>query len=217
MTKSTVRGIDYLKLVLLSVGGICLELLLALVEPHIYGQPLSFENQTIMFHWAITYVLWLGAIVGIVRYATLRYGFRLNEGTTQPVFWQYAVVVALLLLSLGTSYMSWGGFKLQREFVALGLPKFIMQYLYYFIETMFITLIIVFGQKAFEVWFKNASIPYGGILCALTWGLVHIVTKSSIAVGLLGVVGGFGFGAVYLLLNRNILKTFPVIFLMFIL
>lgn len=28
-------------------------------------------------------------------------------------------------------------------------------------------LIIVFGQKAFEKWFHNEKIPYGGIVAAL--------------------------------------------------
>lgn len=79
------------------------------------------------------------------------------------------------------------------------------------------TLILVFGQKAFELWFKKKDIPYGGIILALTWGLAHIFTKGSIAVGLLSALGGFIFGIVYLLVNRDIKKTIPILFLMFIL
>lgn len=76
-------------------------------------------------------------------------------------------------------------------------------------------LIIVFGQKACEKWFKNERIPYGGIVVALTWGLAHIFTKGEILVGLMAALGGFIFGIVYLLVNRDIKKTFLLLFIMF--
>lgn len=88
--------------------------------------------------------------------------------------------------------------------------------MYYFFETVLFTLIIVFTQKAFEVWFKTANFPYGGIAVALTWGLAHVVTKGSLLTGLLSALAGFLFGTVYLLTNRNIRKTIPILFIIFI-
>lgn len=88
--------------------------------------------------------------------------------------------------------------------------------IYYAFETALFTLILVFGHKAFELWLGKTNFPYGGVVLALTWGLVHILTKGSILIGLLGALGGFMYGAVYLLANRDIRKVLPILFLMFI-
>jgi hypothetical protein len=77
-------------------------------------------------------------------------------------------------------------------------------------------LIIVFGQKAFEIWFKKENFPYGAVLVALTWGLGHAVTKGDLLMGLYGVFSGFMFGAVYLLVNRNIKIAYLILLIMFI-
>lgn len=122
-----------------------------------------------------------------------------------------------IIISTIISYISWNGFKPTKEFINLGLIKFIFQYLYYFIETCMFTGIIIFGQLSCEKWFKNSNIPYGGILCALTWGLAHIATKGNIVTGIVSIFLGFMFGATYLILKRNALKTVLVLFLMFIL
>lgn len=216
-TKENISGFDYLKLALLAFAGLGLEIILVLIEPIIYSQPVDFKNWTVISHWVLTYIIWGLSIFFIIKYSIEKYDFKLKDSDVSPKMWQYIVVTMLITLSLIISYMSWGGFKVMIEFSKLGILKFSMQYFYYLIETMLFTLIIVFGQKAFEKWFKHEKIPYGGIICALTWGLGHIFTKSSLEVGILCAVVGFGFGSVYLLLNRDIIKTFPVIFLMFIL
>ena len=60
-------------------------------------------------------------------------------------------------------------------------------------------------------------IPYGGIICALTWGVIHIATKGNIVIGMVSMFLGFMFGSAYLLLKRDAIKTVIVLFLMFIL
>ena len=80
-----------------------------------------------------------------------------------------------------------------------------------------VLLIIVFGQYAFEKWFKNDKIPYGGILVALTWGLGHWFTKGSLGTGIYTAIGGFVFGSVYLLTRRNIKLSYLFLCIMFIL
>lgn len=122
-----------------------------------------------------------------------------------------------MIFSLVNSYIGWNGFKVVIEYQFHGLLKFIFQYIYYAIETILFMLIIIFVQKAFEVLCKNKNIPYGGIACAMTWGLAHIFTKGSISVGLFSALSGFMFGVVYLLLGRDIKKTYPVLFIMFML
>jgi len=68
---------------------------------------------------------------------------------------------------------------------------------------MLVLLIIIFGQTAFEKWFNNNKIPFGGILVALTWGLGHWLSKGSLITGLYTAVGGFVFGSAYLLTRRE--------------
>lgn len=213
--KQDIKGVDYLNLALLAFLGLGLELVLVFLEPFVYGQAVELATWTIITHWIMTCIVWGGAIVLILNYATKRYDFRLKDSDSKMKLWQWVAVAALVALSVFMSYQSWDGFKVQKEFMKLGIIKFIFQYTYYFFETGLFTLIIVFGQKAFEKWLKNKNIPYGGIICGLTWGLAHIFTKSSIDVGILSAISGFGFGAVYLLLNRDLKKTFPIIFFMF--
>ena len=98
-----------------------------------------------------------------------------------------------------------------------GFVLFIFQYIYYLAEGFLISLVIAYGQKACEMWFHNDKIPYGGIILGLTWGLAHIISKGSILMGLLSVLGGFLFGSIYLLVNKDFKKTFPIITLLFIL
>ena len=62
------------------------------------------------------------------------------------------------------SYLDWYGLKVVREFKANGPLKFVFQYIYYGFEVAHVQLIIVFGHEAFEHWFSNRLIPYGGML-----------------------------------------------------
>ncbi len=103
------------------------------------------------------------------------------------------------------------------EWNARGPLLSVFQYIYYLAEGFLISLIIVFGQKACEKWFHNEKIPYGGIALGLTWGLVHIFTKGSMVIGILSAIGGFMFGTVYLLVNKDYRKALPIITALFIL
>ena len=126
------------------------------------------------------------------------------------------MIVVCIVGSLIISYMSWNGSKVIKEFYANGLIKFIFQYIYYFFETILIVFILIFGQKAFETWFHKENIPYGGIIVAITWGVAHFFTKD-ILTGLICIISGLAFGSVYLLVNRDIRKAFPILWIMFVL
>lgn len=208
-------GMDYLYLALYAFGGIGLELVIAFIEPFIYGHAADYNDWTIIAHWIITCLVWGCCAFFLLKSAKKNLQLETHSNKAMKS-WQWIMIIVFLALSLMLSFISWNGFKIQQEFMNLGILNFIFQYIYYFFESVLITLIVVFAQKAFEIWFKQENIPYGGILCGITWGLAHILTKSSIEIGLLSVILGFGFGAVYLLLNRDIRKTIPIIFLMFI-
>ena len=214
-----ITGFDFLSLGLSAFGALGLEALYAyLIEPVLYKGPMQdwTKAQTI-FHWIITCLTWGLAAFYLIRTAKRKYGFRLFDRTPPMKLWQWAATAGAVLFSLFMSYMSWGGFKLWMEFQKKGPLLFSFQYIYYAFETVLFMLIIVFGQKAFEIWTDNRMLPYGGILCGLTWGLVHALTKGSIWIGLEGLVLGFMLGAAYLLVNRDIRKTYVVLLLMFVL
>lgn len=214
-----VKGMDYIWLALTAFGGLGLEALYAyLLEPVVYGCEMQDWNTwQVILHWTITCVTW-----GIVAWHTVKSakkdcGFYLFQKNEPVKLWQWAAVVGCAAVCLSSTYIDWGGSKLLTEFGRLGALKFTFQYIYYLFEVAMFMLIIVYGQKAFEVWFQKPNIPYGGIAVALTWGLAHWFTKGSFAAGIYSAFGGFCFGVVYLLLNRNIKWTYGVLCIMFIL
>ena len=216
MKKAT--GLDFLVLALLAFGGIGLEVILALgIEPILYGAQLG-EWSTLqnILHWTITSALWGGVAYLLVRNAKKKYDFDIFKKGEKLKLWKWLLIAAFIVLSLMISYKDWNGFKVIKEFVFNGWLKFIFQYIYYIFETVLVTLILVFAQKAFEKWFHKENIPYGGIAIALTWGIGHFFTKD-IMTGIVCMISGFAFGSVYLLTNRDIRKTFPIVLAMFVL
>lgn len=213
-----ITGLDYLYLSLYAFAGIGLELILVgIIEP-LFG--LSLETYTTMqnlLHWVVICIIWLIVGIFLINLAKKKYGFDLLENKIKLKGLQYVGIVLCLIVSIASHYIDWGGFKPILEFQRLGVLKFIFQYIYYLFEVFLITLIVIFAQKAFEKWFKNETIPYGGIVLALTWGLMHIVSKASITVGLLSAFGGFLYGSAYLVVGKDYRKALPLMYLMFVL
>lgn len=210
-------GWKYLVLALCAFAGLGGEAILAFgLEPLLYGCTMAqWSTVQSISHWLLTCALWGGVMVWLVRRAN-KLGFdlfRKGEPMTVP---RWVLVGMCIVFSLAVSYLDWHGFKVIKEFRANGWLKFIFQYLYYFFETGLVTLIIVFGQKAFESWFGHENFPYGGILAALTWGLAHVLTKGSLMAGLVSALGGFLYGVSYLLVKRDIRLTYFVVLLMFV-
>lgn len=213
-----ITGLDYFRLALCAFLAICLELILAgVIEPIFNVSLSSYTTLQIIIHWIIICIVWLVAGIFLISLAKKKYEFNLWQHQNKLTSWQYLVIIMCLCISIVSHYLSWEGFKPFLEFQRLGLLKFIFQYIYYFFETFLMSLIIIFGQKACEKWFNNEVIPYGGIILALTWGIIHIVSKGSILIGLISVCGGFLFGAVYLIVGKDYRKTLLLMFLMFVL
>lgn len=214
-----VKGMDYIWLALTAFGGLGLEALYAfLLEPMIYGCGMQeWKTWQTILHWTITCITWGIIACYTIKSAKKDLGFYLFEKSEKIQLWQWGAVIACATVCLTTTYLDWEGSKLLIEFERLGALKFTFQYIYYLFEVILFMLIIVYGQKAFEVWFKKKNVPYGGIVVALTWGLAHWFTKGTLMAGLYAAFGGFCFGIVYLLLNRNIKWTYVVLCIMFIL
>ena len=215
--RKKITGGDYLSLGLYAFAGLGMEVLYAyLLEPVLYGAPMQdWSNMQIILHWILTCITWGIFAFILIRKSGKKYDFPLLEKRDPIKLWQLGVCALFILLAFIGDYIAWDGFKVYLEYVNKGFILFAFQYIYYAFETMLFLLIIVFGQKACEVWFHQEKIPYGGIICGLTWGLAHIFTKNLLT-GLLGIALGFAMGSVYLLVNRDLKEACFVLFLMFV-
>lgn len=207
-------------------GVIGFELLIGyLIEPAIYKRDVkSFLDWQMIAHWLITCTVWgLGGLM-VVKECARKSGLDLLEnlksrklfaGDIKP--WQWLCIIAGIVLCLISTWIDWNGSKVLAEFKSRGPLLFPFQYLYYLFEVSLVLLIIIFGQMAFEKWFNNNRLPFGGILVALTWGLGHWLSKGSLFAGIYTAIGGFIFGAAYLLTNRNVKLSYILLCVMFIL
>lgn len=215
-------GMDLLSYALYAFAGLGIEVLLAFfVEPFIYGCSMN-EWSTVqnISHWIITCICWGLGCLFLIKSSKKNYGFDVFEYQEKMKPWQWGATVIILVLMLVYSYIDWNGFKVLKELQYNGWLKFIFQYIYYLFEVGLVVLIVVFGQKAFEIFFhKNCRtiIPYGGILTGLTWGLVHTLTKGSLSVGVSLAFISIGYGVTYLMVNRDIKKAYVWILFMFVL
>ena len=210
------------KYLLLAIGafiGLALEAVIAyFLEPMVYGRQMSvWSTGQSISHWIITCIIWGFVAFILIRISKSKAGFNIFTKPEKLNVWQWVIVIVFVIFAFIMSWTDWKGFKVLSEFYSNGWLKFIFQYIYYVFETAMFTLIIVFGQKAFEKWTKIRNFPWGGILCAVTWGLGHILSKDSIGTGLLSALLGLMFGTVYLIVNRDIKKAYVILFLMFVL
>ncbi len=211
-------GWNFMNLAVTAFGGLGVELLYAFIlEPFLYGAQMRnwSAGQTII-HWILTCATWGGIGVWLVRMAEKNYSLDILSVREKMQPWQWIAALTLVIVSVIIQYFDWGGFKIVIEFQHLGAVMFVFQYLYYVFETLLFMMIIVFGQRACELWLGHGKIPYGGILCGLTWGLGHILSKGSLLVGIHGLLWGILLGTAYLVVNREIRKAWVLLFLMFV-
>lgn len=211
-------GFGYIFLALMAFAGLGLEAVLAFaLEPMLYGcQMADWNTPQNILHWTMTCILWGLTAFALIRFIKNAYGLDLLARGAKVKPWQWLLVVVFVISSLIFSYIDWDGSKVIKEFLYNGWLKFIFQYIYYIFETVLVMLILIFGQKAFEKWFRRENIPYGGIILALTWGFAHFFTKD-FSTGIWCMISGLAFGSVYLLVNRDLRKAFPILFIMFVL
>lgn len=191
-------------------GALGAEILLMMLETALWG--ISGSKWTTLqsaVHWSLTCVLW-----GVSAFLLQRHIPR-QRPEIKPL--NLAAASLIMLASVLYTSFVWNGFKPAAELANIGLTKFVLQYLYYAFESMLILLIILFGQSAFEKLVnRRTNIPAGGVLLALTWGLVHILTQG-FDTGVYSCLQACLFGLVYLALNKGILISYVAIALMFML
>ena len=218
MNKNIKEGFFDLLMVLIAFAGLGFEAVLAfMIEPLLYGCDMKSWSVTHnVIHWILTCIVWGLTGFLVIRLAKRFEDFDIFKKGKKMKRWQWLLVILIIIFSLIISYIDWNGSKVLKEFNANGPVKFVFQYIYYCFEVVLVTLILIFGQLAFEKWFKRKNIPYGGIVVALTWGIAHIFTKN-LYVGIITMISGLAFGSVYLLTNRDIKISYVILWFMFVL
>ena len=214
-----VKGLGVLKYGMAAFLALAGEAVLAYgIEQNVYGISLSeFTAAQNILHWVLTYILWGTSAFFICRCAKKK-GYDLFAKNDNKIkVWQWIGIIVGVAACLISSWIDWEGSKVLKEFAHNGALKFVFQYIYYLFEVLLVMLIIVFGQKACEIWFGKENIPYGGIIAALTWGLGHWASKGSLAAGIFSAVCGLALGSVYLLTGRKIKLSYALLCIMFIL
>jgi len=214
-------GLKFFLLALGAFAGLGLEIVAIGLGFLVFGETASFHGPhwQLIIHWIVTCIFWSGAVIILIKIAKKKLDFDIFVKGNKMKMWQWGAIAFAIILSFVMSYVGWHmNFKIIREFVNLGLLRFIFQYSYYIVETALFLLIIVFGQKAIEIWTKKPNIPWGGIICGLTWGISHIISRGFFDPinGISSTIAGFLFGAAYLLVNRDIKKAYVVLLLMFV-
>lgn len=204
-------SIDYIGYALYAFGGLGIELLLMMIETNLYGQTFgTWSAMKHMIHWVITCFIW--GCLGTVLVKQL-------PVSPKNSIKKKNMILAVIIISVSIIYTSlvWKGFKPMIELSNLGVAKFLIQYIYYAFESLLIMLIVAHGQKAFENWFSHIKIiPFGGIILAITWGLIHIFTQGA-STGIYAVIQALLFGSIYMVLNKVYKISYVAITLMFML
>ena len=170
----------------------------------------------------LIYMFWITGIT-IIRKVYKRNTAIHFSNAEKPNKTQWLVALLLLAVSVVTGCISWSGFKVYKELTnaiayvgtGLGIANFIAQYFYYFLEVILMIIILAFAQEAGETLFKPRWIPYGGIVLALLWGLVHIAFHG-VADGLTTTFTAVLYGSAFLVLRKNVKSSFWLVFLMFV-
>ncbi len=217
MGDKKVTGFDYLWCALYAGAAFAIELLLVFIEGKMGIDTGNYTAQQNIIHWIITTVLWVAAGILVIFIGKKTTDFDIWAPGEKLKAWHYLALVVCFVVNIVAKYVDWNGFKVLIEWNSKTPVLFLFQYIYYIAEGFLISLVIVYGQKAFEKWFKNEKIPYGGVVLGIVWGVSHIASKGSVAVAVLAAFSAFLFGAVYVFVNKDFKKALPIITLLFIL
>ena len=202
--------------------GLCFEFVMILFEQFIYDKPYNkFTITESITHWLIISGLW-GILSLVLFYISARvYNFNFSKKKNLPSERGRVVAVLLFLTAFGVKFRIYGGWKPATDFIGSGWFQFIFQYIYYLFEAIIILIMIVFTQEATERFLKTHKIklkhiPWGGIILAATWGIVHLATETSLIYAICYIILSLLAGAAHLAVNKNVYLSYTLIVLIFL-
>lgn len=175
-----IKWTKYLGLSLITFGGFLLEYFTILViDMMILGVDISnYQLAQRNTHLIINSLVWLAYIGMIIYFSNKKYNFFSELNTEKPSKKDLMIVLLCLLACKVMTFIDWHTLKIIGEASGKDVIQFLLQYLYYLVEVLLVLMVIVYGQKAFEVLYqKTTNIPFGGIVLAFTWGAFHFVSR----------------------------------------
>ena len=135
----------------------------------------------------------------------------------------YVTVLGAVVLAVAVRTVAFGEMKIVGEFTGLGdragsgAPLSALALVaYYVAETALIVLLLLFAQRAGETRFGHPAIPWGGLVLALTWGVMHFFLQGPSA-GLYAVFAAILYGVIIVYGPRSLLAVSAIVALAFVL
>ncbi len=176
-----VKWTKYLWLSLLSFGAFMLELLSIFVIEVIFLHVdiWNYTAQQRSVHCIITAFLWAVFIGVLLIFSIKHYHFPTRGNQEDKISLKnWIATFACFIGCKIMTFIDWHTLKVIGEVQGKTIFQFCAQYLYYIFEVVLVTLIIIYGQKAVEALLKKeSSVPFGGIILAVTWGIFHFVSR----------------------------------------
>lgn len=222
------HGVPFLLLGLFLILAGCMDFFILIPEMILYGfeSPGGMTPVQSCIHWLLVTAAW-GLSIAAAFHISTKCGFTVTKNSTKPGRKNQLLLLALILFGILFMSSTWEmRFKPWVEYSRFiqsgklaGTAQFFCQYLYYLMESLLIFSLTAMGQQAGEEFFPfpaTSRIPWGGLFCALTWGMLHGLTKD-LETAVFCIVLSALFGYAYLISNKNIRFAYPAIALIFLL
>lgn len=166
-------------------------------------------------HHLIMVIIWLFVTAALLYYSRKHFQFpikREHKKISSKNRW--SIFLCLICCKIMT-FIDWHTLKVIGELSGKTVFQFCAQYMYYLFEVGLVLLIILYGQKSIETLLaKETSVPYGGIILALTWGAFHFVSRGvgiELWNGISCMIFSLLAGIMYLKLDRKLLTGYLLI------
>ncbi|MGL4393457.1 MAG: hypothetical protein ACRCSK_08525 [Fusobacteriaceae bacterium] len=224
MNSKNINPSKFILFAFLSVVGFCLEFLVSAIESPFYNSAETIEVNFFLLHQAVTFFVWAVYIFFLCKSIKKYLNFDFFSFTEKPIKKNMILICIILIITTTFSMSTFGWhmkpyidfLKLEGRFYSSAFGLYLINYIYYFFQSIFIYFIISLGQEFGERKFKK-KFPYGGFILGIAWGIVHMIFRNGQISELWQILLGFPFGSVYLLSNKNPRYAFSVIFLIFVL
>ena len=210
-----VKWTKYLCLSLLSFGAFMLEYFSVFVieSMFLHVDIWNYTANQRSVHCIIMAFMWAAVITALLLFSQKYFHFPTREKKEETLSWKNRIITfACFICCKILTFIDWHTLKAVGEMQGKTIYQFCAQYLYYVFEVMLIVLIIMYGQKAMETLLKKeSSIPFGGMILAMTWGAFHFVSRGvglEIWNGISTMIFSVLSGVMYLELNRKCLCSY---------
>ena len=192
-------------------------LLLAPLEMSMYGTTELTTGQQVTHH-LLTVAVWVVGGLALLLITGRVVHWRPFARQPRPSRRGWLVAGLAVLAVAAAMTVGWGALKPWKEWTELGPTLFASQYAYYLAEAFVIWCMVAFAQEAADrIAPRLHRVPWGGLVLALSWGLMHILSKADLATGLVAAATAAAYGVIFVAVKRDFRRSYPLILLAFLL